>query len=49
MITVDEAMVFDVALSEADLKPIYELGIDGALAVDSLGKLTVSWARIRTE
>jgi len=48
-ITVDEAMVFDVALSEADLKPIYELGIDGALAVDSLGKLTVSWARIRTE
>merc|ERR1712000_74414 len=49
MITVDEAMVFDVALGEADLKPIYELGIDGALAVDSLGKLTVSWARIRTE
>ena len=35
-------MVFDKALSEAELKPIFEDGIDGAMSVDSIEKLAAT-------
>ncbi|MCH2576354.1 PQQ-dependent sugar dehydrogenase, partial [Candidatus Poribacteria bacterium] len=48
-ITVDEAMVFDVALGEEELTEIYTNGIDGALAVNNRGKLTVSWGKVKVQ
>ena len=48
-ITVDEAMVFDAALSEDDLKPIFENGIDGAMSVDSIEKLAATWGNVKTQ
>ena len=48
-ITVDEAMVFDKALSEDDLKPIFENGIDGAMSVDSIEKLAATWGNVKTQ
>ena len=48
-ITVDEAMVFDKALSEAELKPIFEDGIDGAMSVDSIEKLAATWGNVKTQ
>jgi hypothetical protein len=48
-ITVDEAMVFDVALSEADLKPLVDKGIDGITAVEMADKLTTKWVSIKIQ
>ena len=48
-ITVDEAMVFDKALSEDELKPIFENGIDAAMSVDSIEKLAATWGNVKTQ
>ena len=48
-ITVDEAMVFDTALSEDDLKPIFKDGIDLAMSVDSIEKLAATWGNVKTQ
>jgi hypothetical protein len=48
-ITVDEAMVFDAALSEADLKPLVDKGIDGITAVEMADKLTTKWVNIKIQ
>ena len=48
-ITVDEAMVFDAALSEADLKPLVDKGIDGITAVEMADKLTTKWVSIKIQ
>ena len=48
-ITVDEAMVFDTALSEDDLKPIFKDGIDVAMSVDSIEKLAATWGNVKTQ
>ena len=42
-------MVFDKALSEAELKPIFEDGIDGAMSVDSIEKLAATWGNVKTQ
>ena len=42
-------MVFDVALGEEELTEIYTNGIDGALAVNNRGKLTVSWGKVKVQ
>ena len=48
-ITVDEVMVFDTALSEDDLKPIFKDGIDLAMSVDSIEKLAATWGNVKTQ
>ncbi|MEC8841274.1 MAG: LamG-like jellyroll fold domain-containing protein, partial [Candidatus Poribacteria bacterium] len=48
-ITVDEVMVFDTALSEDDLKPIFKDGIDVAMSVDSIEKLAATWGNVKTQ
>ena len=49
-ITVDEAMVFDKALSEAELKPLVDKGFDGiGTAVEVASKLVTKWVKIKTK
>ena len=43
----DELLVFDVALSENDIKTIMTLGILRATAVEYAGKLTTTWAAVK--
>jgi len=48
--TVDEVAVFSVALSQKDIKSIYELGFyDAVLAVDKVGKMPATWAEVKTQ
>lgn len=42
----DEVVVFDVALSEDDVKSLGN-GIEGALAVDAAGKTTTTWGKLK--
>ena len=44
----DEVVIFNVALSEADVKSLGS-GIEGALAVDATGKTTTTWGSIKTK
>ena len=49
-ITVDEVMVFDTALSEAELKPLVDKGFDGiGTAVEVASKLVTKWVKIKTK
>ena len=49
---IDEVAIFNVALEEADIKAIMNLGLEAAVggaAVESVGKLTAIWAAIRSQ
>ena len=49
-VTVDEVMVFDTALSEAELKPLVDKGFDGiGTAVEVASKLVTKWVKIKTK
>ena len=43
----DEIVIFNVALSENDVKSLGN-GIEGALAVDAAGKITTTWGQLKT-
>ena len=48
---VDELLIANVAFSQEDIQKIMNLGIvkgTGLFAVSSAGKLTTTWARIKT-
>ena len=44
---IDEVAIFDVALSESDIKAIMSQGLDSVRAVSASGKLATTWAGIR--
>lgn len=46
---VDEIAIFNVALSEEDINEIIDNGLKGILAVDPKGKVTTTWADIKSE
>jgi len=46
---IDEVAIFNVALSEADIKEIMNTGVSGKLAVSSSGKLATAWAMIKSQ
>ncbi len=43
---IDEVVVFNVALSDAEVEKLGE-GIEGALAVDAAGKMTTAWGKLK--
>jgi hypothetical protein len=45
--TVDEVAIFNVALSEDDIKEIYTKGLTGITAVSPGGKLSTTWGNIK--
>lgn len=44
---IDDVVIFDVVLPEADIAKIASKGISGAMAVSSSGKLPIIWGRIK--
>ena len=45
---VDEVAIFNVALSEEDINKVIENGLNDLLAVDPRGKVTTTWAAIKS-
>ena len=45
----DELAIFSVALTQSDISIIMEQGLATALAVVHIGKLTTTWAEVRTQ
>jgi hypothetical protein len=46
---IDEVAIFNVALSEADIKEIMNMSVSGKAAVSSSGKLATAWAMIKSQ
>ena len=46
---IDEVAIFNVVLSEDDLKTIMTEGLEAILAVSPTGKLTTTWASIKNQ
>jgi len=46
---IDEAAIFNAALSDGDIKELMEKSLSGILAVSPSGKLSTSWAIIKSE
>lgn len=44
---IDEVVIFNIALPEADIKTIMNEGLSRALAVENTGKLSTTWATIK--
>jgi hypothetical protein len=44
----DEAVLFNVPLSQDDIKDLMEVGLSATLAVSSAGKLAITWAQIKS-
>jgi len=45
----DEAILFDVGISQGDVQNIMNAGLDGVLAVSTKDKVTTTWARMKTQ
>jgi hypothetical protein len=46
---IDEVVIFNVALEQADIQSIMDKGLSGVLAVSPAGKLAFEWAKIKTQ
>ena len=46
---IDEVILFNVALDEADIESLMNNGIESVTAVESLNKLTTTWGRIKQQ
>jgi hypothetical protein len=44
---IDEVGIFNVALTEDDIKDIMNKGLEGVTAVSPSGKLTTTWADMK--
>lgn len=47
--TIDEVVLYDRALSEAEINELMDSGISAALDVQPGGKLVSTWGRIKTK
>ena len=47
-VTVDEAVIFDVALEQADIRSMLD-GMHSALGVDPADKMTITWAEVKVK
>ena len=45
--TIDDVVVFNVALDKDDIKTLMTKGLEGALAVSSIAKLATTWGRMK--
>lgn len=46
---IDDVGLFNVALSEGEMKTIMDNGLEEAAAVDAVGKLTTTWGKIKRQ
>lgn len=46
---IDEALIFNQALTEKEIGQLIDTGIEKLLAVDSRGKLAIKWGQLKAE